>query len=767
MLGLTRVRDMDGVGRSGELVFLMPHDVPTIDELIESVRVADERYELIKRLSVLLEHLVRDNESRSQSGGSPIDGSYHLGRHPFHYRLWPWMKRRITDEMVRLGKSAGLPFAIDRKHDPVRVEREVLRQTDQCGQQLLAAKRAVLERVRVLVPDSRLARRDFPTSFEGIRRLYGSLLTENGAEVLGRARRAEQRLRSSATSGVAVSPGRQPPGIIIRVPLAKAVASHARDVEPTRSDGAVPRRALITGISGQDGFYLAWHLLDRGYEVHGVARRPLSLHAEVDPELDAHPRFVFHYGDVTDLVGLVALMHALRPNEVYNLAAQSHVGYSFAHQNYTRSATYIGCLNVLESVHRCGLADFTKVYQASSSEMFGLAPAPQRETSPFRPCSPYGLAKSWAHERVLWYRRECGMYAVGGILFNHESERRGKDFVTQTIAEGVALIKAGLLDELRLGDLHPVRDWGYAPEYVTCMYRMLQRSEAEDLVIATGRGWTVRQFCDAAFAHVGLDASDYLGHSGSVTRRSEIPILVGDATKAKEVLGWEPKMHVEGIVQIMVDAAMARLAHRLENGDPERPSRRFPSSSFESVSEHDEAVARVSRQLLDGDPVFIGSVDARVGRFVDAVRSGSGAPDRLEKLAGILTAQSMCALSDVVAERLSGDELDRLGMGRYLAKRVDGDKMPLKVFAEGVAVHLLRERASRAARSTDSPRLREVYDVGCAYLDQLLSATGRRLAGVADHITTHGPVDEGYYVGYQQPLPTPRSRDDVVPYCLM
>lgn len=316
------------------------------------------------------------------------------------------------------------------------------------------------------------------------------------------------------------------------------------------------KRALITGIAGQDGSYLAELLLDKGYEVHGLVRRASTFnrlridHLPHDTR-DPNCRLFLHYGDLSDAVGLVNLVREIVPDEVYHLGAQSHVAVSFEIPDYTGEVTGLGTVRLLEAIHASGVS--TRFYQASSSEMFGSAPAPQNELTRFHPRSPYACAKVYAHHTTVNYREAYGMFAASGILFNHESVRRAENFVTRKITRAVARVKAGIQDSLYLGNLDAKRDWGYAPEYVRAMWMMLQHSEPDDFVIATGETHSVREFAEAAFAHVGLDWEQYVRTDPRYERPSEVALLCGDPSKAKSALGWEPKVRFHDLVRIMVD----------------------------------------------------------------------------------------------------------------------------------------------------------------------------------------------------------------------
>lgn len=318
------------------------------------------------------------------------------------------------------------------------------------------------------------------------------------------------------------------------------------------------KTALITGITGQDGSYLAELLLAKGYEVHGIIRRASTFntsridHLYQDPHING-VRLFLHYGDISDSTNLIRLMYRIQPDEVYHLGAQSHVRVSFDIPEYTGDVTGLGTIRILEAVRETGLN--AKIYQASSSEMFGRArEVPQSETTPFYPCSPYGAAKVYAYWSTVNYRESYGMFACNGILFNHESPRRGETFVTRKITQAVASIKLGLQDKLYLGHLDAKRDWGYAREYVEAMWLMLQQEEPDDYVIATGETHSVREFLEEAFAWAGLEWSKYVEIDPRYYRPSEVEILMGDATKARSKLGWEPKTKFKELVQLMVDA---------------------------------------------------------------------------------------------------------------------------------------------------------------------------------------------------------------------
>jgi GDPmannose 4,6-dehydratase len=329
--------------------------------------------------------------------------------------------------------------------------------------------------------------------------------------------------------------------------------------------GPMPR-ALITGVTGQDGSYLAELLLDKGYEVHGLIRRASSFNTQrLDPIYrDPHEsgvRFFMHYGDLSDSGSLVNLIRELEPDEIYHLGAQSHVKVSFEIPEYTSDATAMGTVRILEAIRSSGVD--TRFYQAGSSEMFGSAPPPQNEQTPFHPRSPYGVAKVFAHWMTVNYREAHGLFAANGILMNHESPRRGETFVTRKITRAVARIQAGIQDVLYLGNLDAKRDWGYAPEYVESMWMMLQQDEPDDFVIATGEPHTVRDFAQLAFGHAGLDWERYIELDPRYYRPAEVDHLQGDASKARRVLGWEPKTGFEDLVRLMVDADVKLLEDEL------------------------------------------------------------------------------------------------------------------------------------------------------------------------------------------------------------
>lgn len=335
------------------------------------------------------------------------------------------------------------------------------------------------------------------------------------------------------------------------------------------------KKALITGITGQDGAYLAQLLLSKGYEVHGIKRRSSSFNtARIDhlyQETNQQHNFFLHYGDMTDSLTLVRLVHDIKPDEIYNLAAQSHVRVSFETPEYTANTDALGTLRLLEAIRMAGLAETARFYQASTSELFGkVQEIPQTETTPFYPRSPYGVAKLYAHWITINYREAYGMFACNGILFNHESPLRGETFVTRKITRAVARIAHGLQSTLYLGNLDAQRDWGYAKDFVTAMWLMLQQPQPDDYVIATGKTYSVRQFVQKAFSHVGinicwqgkgLQEEGYDDATGKLLiaidqryfRPTEVDQLIGDATKAKQKLGWEPLLDFDGLVTLMMN----------------------------------------------------------------------------------------------------------------------------------------------------------------------------------------------------------------------
>jgi len=323
------------------------------------------------------------------------------------------------------------------------------------------------------------------------------------------------------------------------------------------------KRAFITGITGQDGSYLAEFLLAKGYEVHGLIRRSSSFntarldHIYQDPHIpDA--KLILHYGDLMDGVGITNLVREIEPAEIYNLAAQSHVMVSFTMPQYTAQVDGVGTVGILEAIRSSGLK--TRFYQASTSELFGSTPPPQNEASPFRPRSPYAASKLMAYWSTVNYREAFGVHATNGILFNHESPRRGETFVTRKITRAVAAIKKGRQEKLYLGNLEAVRDWGYAKEYVESMWLMLQQEKPSDYVVATGVGATVRDFAQVAFAHAGLDWKDFVIEDERYRRPTEVDALIGDSSKARQTLQWEPKTKWDELAKLMVDADLQLLA---------------------------------------------------------------------------------------------------------------------------------------------------------------------------------------------------------------
>ncbi len=344
------------------------------------------------------------------------------------------------------------------------------------------------------------------------------------------------------------------------------------------------KTALITGVTGQDGSYLSEFLLEKGYDVHGVIRRSSTDHRERIAHLEGHERFHLHYGDLSDTSGLASLMSSVCPDEVYNLAAQSHVQVSFDVPEYTADADAVGTLRVLEAIRMAGLASTCRVYQASTSELYGkVEEVPQSEATPFHPYSPYAVAKLYAFWIVREYREAYGMFACNGILFNHESERRGETFVTRKITLAAARIAQGVQDRLYLGNLDSLRDWGYARDYVECMWLILQQGEPDDFVIATGEQHSVREFATLAFREAGIELrwegggvdergiDEATGRvlvevSPDFYRPTDVVNLLGDPTKARTELGWDPtKTSFEELVRLMVAHDMAKVAVERES----------------------------------------------------------------------------------------------------------------------------------------------------------------------------------------------------------
>jgi GDPmannose 4,6-dehydratase len=315
--------------------------------------------------------------------------------------------------------------------------------------------------------------------------------------------------------------------------------------------------AFITGITGQDGSYLAEFLLEKGYTVHGLIRRSSSFNTQRIDHLFQDPhekniRLHLHYGDMSDGAGLTNLISTIRPDEIYNLAAQSHVKVSFSMPHYTANVDGIGAVTILEAIRSSKLD--TRFYQASTSELFGSTPPPQNENSIFKPRSPYGAAKLYAYWVTVNYREAYGLHATNGILFNHESPRRGETFVTRKITRAVAAIKHGKQVKLYLGNMDAIRDWGYAKEYVESMWQMLQQKTSDDYIVATGVGATIREFCDASFARAGLNWQDYVEFDPQYLRPTEVDALIGEPTKVKNQLGWQPKTHWKELAELMVDS---------------------------------------------------------------------------------------------------------------------------------------------------------------------------------------------------------------------
>jgi GDPmannose 4,6-dehydratase len=318
------------------------------------------------------------------------------------------------------------------------------------------------------------------------------------------------------------------------------------------------KKALITGITGQDGSYLAELLLEKGYEVHGVIRRSSSFNTERIDHLYADPhtpgvRLKLHHGDLNDASSLNTLLRKIQPDEIYNLGAQSHVRVSFDVPEYTTEITGVGTIRLLEAMRESGLSK-TRFYQASSSEMFGASPPPQNEKTPFHPRSPYACAKVFAYWVTVNYREAYGFHAVNGVLFNHESPRRGETFVTRKITRAVGRIKAGLQKDLFLGNLEAKRDWGYAKDYAEAMWLAVQHPTAEDFVVATGESYSVREFCEMAFAHADLDYKKFVKQDDRYFRPSEVDHLLGDSSKARKLLGWKPRTTFKELVRLMVES---------------------------------------------------------------------------------------------------------------------------------------------------------------------------------------------------------------------
>ena len=389
------------------------------------------------------------------------------------------------------------------------------------------------------------------------------------------------------------------------------------------------KKALITGITGQDGSYLAELLLEKGYEVHGLVRRSSSFNTwRIDHVRD---QLVLHYGDLVDQNSLARALEALQPDEVYNLAAQSHVKVSFDMPEYTTDVTAIGVLRVLDAVRDLGLP--ARIYQAGSSEMFGLVQeTPQTERTPFHPRSPYAVSKVYGHWMSVNYRESYGMHVSNGILFNHESPRRGENFVTRKITMGVAAIKQGRAKDLRLGNLDAKRDWGYAKDYVEAMWRMLQQEKPDDYVIATGETHSVREFCEEAFGCVGLDWKDFVKVDPKYFRPAEVDLLLGDSGKARRVLGWTPGVTFKGLAKLMVEADLESAGKHLDRPREVRPRTPTPLHGRNRRSQPVRAAA-VAREAED---VVVGEGPERLRPLLQ-VHVGRAAPQaevRVVRLAG-------------------------------------------------------------------------------------------------------------------------------------
>jgi GDPmannose 4,6-dehydratase len=358
------------------------------------------------------------------------------------------------------------------------------------------------------------------------------------------------------------------------------------------------KTALITGVTGQDGSYLAEFLLNKGYRVHGIKRRASSFNTQRVDHLysdrhEGHPRFLLHYGDVTDSTNVIRLIQETQPDEIYHLAAQSHVHVSFESPEYTANADAIGTLRLLEALRIMNMTDKVRFYNAATSELYGLVrETPQNENTPFYPRSPYGVAKLYSYWITINYREAYGIHANNGILFNHESPNRGETFVTRKITMAAAAIKLGLQEKLFLGNLNAKRDWGYAKDYIEAMWLMLQQEKPDDFVIATGEAHTVKEFCEAAFDEVGISIAwegEGIGEQGidkttgqtiievdpMYFRPTEVELLLGDATKAREVLGWQSRVTFQELVKIMVEADLTEAQKHVEAA----PADLLPSGS--------------------------------------------------------------------------------------------------------------------------------------------------------------------------------------------
>ena len=341
------------------------------------------------------------------------------------------------------------------------------------------------------------------------------------------------------------------------------------------------KKALVTGITGQDGSYLAELLLSKGYAVHGIIRRSSTFNTKrIDHIISANKhaptaRFFFYHGDLSDGGQLSNLIHNIKPDEIYHMGAQSHVRVSFDMPEYTGDITALGTTRILEAIRRSGIK--TRFYQASSSEMFGAAPPPQNEKTPFYPRSPYACAKVYAYWMTVNYREAYNLFACNGILFNHESQRRGETFVTRKITRGIASILAQKEKSLYLGNLDAKRDWGYAPEYVDYMWQMLQNSEPEDFVVGTGEAHSVREFLEETFSYVDLDMEEHVRIDSRYFRPTEVEELVADSTKAKKKLNWNPKIKFEDLVKVMVDADMRAIGLEAIGEGDEILEKKFPN----------------------------------------------------------------------------------------------------------------------------------------------------------------------------------------------
>lgn len=371
------------------------------------------------------------------------------------------------------------------------------------------------------------------------------------------------------------------------------------------------KKALITGITGQDGSYLSELLLSKGYEVHGIIRKASSFNTARVSHLYADPnqtdvRFFIHYGDLGDTGQLTHLLYSIEPDEIYHLGAQSHVRTSFDLPELTGDITGLGTLRILEAIRQSGIR--ARMYQASSSEMFGDSPPPQSETTPLRPRSPYAAAKVFSYWSAVNYREAYGMHVSNGILFNHESPRRGETFLTRKVTRAVAAIMAGRQDKLFLGNLDAKRDWGFAPEYVEFQWRILQHDESDDFVIGMGESYSVREFVETAFGYVGLDWNDYVDIAGRYLRPTEVDWLEADCSKARERLGWDPKIGFEALVQIMIDADMEAIGLEAPGKGTEALKKAgldwMGTGTADSVSRAHDSVEQWEDGMLTGRTVF-------------------------------------------------------------------------------------------------------------------------------------------------------------------